>query len=278
MKSIGRTELVELVRQRIADDSFWDNEIQLEQDRPEAKRICVSMLEDEAQLDRLLIARKNDAQATVDLLFEQVRFRARYRPSEIHPATIPNALPSGAWRLCGHCKEGCVISNYKLEHWNPDLYGDAGQIDEAVKEYTRYVCYMIELMIASMKPGYDRFAVIFDLNGFAFSMITKNNVRRMIKTLIYVAQAQYPERLQKVFLVNAPYGFETAWSLIRPLLDQKTASKIRFVSTDDLVNDIDSAVLSKTYGGLHEEYPVPSESIDKEALKNYFGVELLSPP
>jgi hypothetical protein len=278
MESISRTKLVELVRQRISDDTFWDNEIQSEHDRPEAKRICASILEDEAQLNRLLVARKHDARATVDLLFEQVKFRARYRPSEIHPSTIPNALPSGAWRLCGHCKEGYVISNYKLEHWHPDRYGDAGQIDEAVKEYTRYVCYMIELMIASMKSGYDRFAVIFDLNGFRFSMVTKSNVRRMIKTLIYVAQAQYPERLQKVFLVNAPYGFETAWSLIRPLLDEKTASKIRFVSTDDLVNDIDCAVLSKTYGGLHEEYPVPSESIDEEALKSSFIVEYISPP
>lgn len=266
VECISRTKLIEVIKARISGDLFWDDEIKLEQDRSEAKLICSEMLKDNSQLDRLLIARKHDTQATVDLFFEQVRFRARYRPSEIHPETIPNALPSGAWRLCGYCKEGCVISNYKLEHWHPDRYGHASQMDEAVEEYTRYVCYIIELMIASMKPCYDRFGVIFDLNGFHFSMVTKTNVRLMIKKLIYVAQSQYPERLQKVFLVNAPYGFETAWSLIRPLLDQKTASKIRFVSKDVLVNDIDSAVLSKAYGGLHEEYPVPSKRIDEEAM------------
>ena len=264
--AIDRAKLVEMLQERISSDSFWDDEVEAEQDRLEANRVCLDMLKDSAQLDRLLVARKHEAQATVDLFFEQVRFRARYRPSEIHPSTIPNALPSGAWRLCGYCKEGCVISNYKLEHWHPDLYGNASQTDDAVEEYTRYVCYILELMIASMKPCFDRFGVIFDLNGFHFSMVTKKNVRLMIRKLIYVAQAQYPERLQKVFLVNAPYGFETAWSLIRPLLDQKTASKIRFVSKHELVNDIDSAVLSKAYGGLHEEYPVPSKSIDQEVM------------
>lgn len=264
---IDRVTLVEYVKERIRDnDKFWDNEIPLANDRQEAKRICDAMLSDDPQLDRLLVARKHLAQPTVDLFFEQVRFRARYRPTEIMPSSIPNALQSGAWRLCGYSKKGCVISNYKLEYWDPDAYGDASKLNQAVDEYTRYVCYMIELMIASMKTVQDKFVVIFDLKGFYMSMVTKTNIRLMIKRLIYVAQAQYPERLEEVFLVNAPYGFETAWCLIRPLLDQKTASKISFVTNERFVDYIDINVLSKAYGGCHEEYRVPSKTIADEVL------------
>jgi hypothetical protein len=162
------------------------------------------------------------------------------------------------------------MSNYKLEHWNPDNYsqGDSANLEDAVQEYTLYTTYMIELMIASMKPPHDKFVVIFDLKGFYLSMVTKTNVRLMIRKLIYIAQAQYPERLHKVYLVNAPFGFETAWKLIRPLLDERTAVKIQFANQESIAEDVDPSVLSVTYGGLHEEYPIPSKSIHEEAYKS----------
>ena len=90
-------------------------------------------------------------------------------------------------------------------------------------------------------------------------MALKENIRHMIYKLIYIAQAQYPERLEKVYLVNVPWGFESAYSLIKPLLDAKTASKVHFCSSnDDLLQDIDADTLSVAYGGNHDEYPIPS--------------------
>jgi hypothetical protein len=246
--------------------SFRDDEIPYANDRQEAKRICDAMLSDDPQLDRLLVARKHRTQPTVDLFLSKFdSVRGTDRPTLLQHRSL-NALQSGAWRLCGYSKKGCVISNYKLEYWNPDAYGDASKLNDAVDQYTRYVCYMIELMIASMKSAQDKFVVIFDLKGFYMSMVTKTNIRLMIKRLIYVAQAQYPERLEEVFLVNAPYGFETAWCLIRPLLDQKTASKISFVTKEKFLDYVDIGVLSKSYGGYHEEYRVPSEKIADEVL------------
>jgi hypothetical protein len=263
---IDSAQLIELVDHRTSKPDFvWSTQ---GDDRvTKAKSISDSILKDEKQLERLLIARKYNGDKTLDMFFEQVRFRAKYQPSSIDPTTIPNALPSGTWRLCGHTKAGCVISNYKLEYWDPNTYGvDDGHLDEAVEEYTRYVCYMIELMICSMKSDSpDKFAVLFDLTGFYISMVTKTNVRMMIRKLIYVAQAQYPERLEHVFLVNAPFGFETAWALIKPLLDAKTASKITFTLPARLLDYIDASVLSVEYGGEHEEYPIPSKLIQEEA-------------
>lgn len=166
-----------------------------------------------------------------------------------------------------------MISNYKLNLWDPHAYDD--NLEESVEEYVRYVLYMIELMIGSMSEQ-QQFVVLFDLSGFYVSMIFYRNVRLMIRKLIYVAQAQYPERLHKALLVNAPYGFQTAWKMIRPLLDEKTASKIRFLSQDALTTDISPDVLCVDYGGTHAEYPVPSKSLKDELASSQHCEEPVS--
>lgn len=153
--------------------------------------------------------------------------------------------------------------------------------DDAIDEYVRYVSYMCELMIGKMKehPTPQKFVVLFDLEGFEKSMVLSKRARGMIGKLIYVAQAQYPERLFKVYLINAPWGFSTAWKLIKPVLDEKTASKVQFVSgTGDALaksmsDHIDENVLSTVYGGTHPEYAAPSLELCKEIEKEISSTE-----
>ena len=224
-------------------------------DEEECERVMNDMLRDKSLLQRILKARKFQLEASTLLFFEQVRFRARYHPPEIQPIQIPNALPSGAWRLCGYSKEGCIMSNFKLEFWNPTY---------DVEEYTLYVLFMLEQMIQQMRPPPhpQKFVLIFDLKGFTPSLVFQKKVRAMIVKLIYIAQAQYPERLGKCILVNPPFGFESAWKLIRSVLDGNTASKIRFCfKMSDLLEDVDASVLPVEYGGTCEEYSLPGSSL-----------------
>ena len=102
-------------------------------------------------------------------------------------------------------------------------------------------------------------------------MVFKRNVRYMIGKLIYVAQTQYPERLYKAYIVNAPRTFTVAWNLIKALLDPKTVAKVTFCTKlpNDIAEKTDKSnnnkrdnggcsipldVLSKEYGGTHPEY------------------------
>jgi len=187
--------------------------------------------------------------------------------------------------------EGCVISNYKLEFWKPEDYGPpptakTGYVssyfssssstrdkknegDDALDEYMRYIAYMLELKIAKMRPlpVPQQFIIMFDLKGFRRDMVFSYRARQMIGRLIYVAQSQYPERLRKVYMINAPYGFGTAWKLIKVLLDGKTASKVSFISGDlveKMEEHVDAETLSITYGGKHEEYVAPSLTLSEE--------------
>lgn len=158
-----------------------------------------------------------------------------------------------------------MVSNYKLQYWDPNVYGGTDvqgkkSFEEGVDEYVRYVCFMLEFMIHNMKPEPvpQKFCLIFDLKGFSPSLVFRKNVRAMVVKLIYVAQSQYPERLRKVMLVNSPLGFESAWRLIKPMLDEKTASKVGFCAKlSHLREDMDISVLPIEYGGTHEKYPLP---------------------
>ncbi len=208
-------------------------------------------------------------------------------------------LVAGAFRCCGYSKDGHVMVNFKLRYWNPKAYGvnhtttttaaatslelhdnaidqehhdeqehpDDHGLHEAVQEFVRYVVYMMELSLGYVQPPPmpDKLIVLFDLRGFSLSLVISSRVRRMISRLIYIAQAQYPERLEKVYLLHAPFGFATAWQLVRPLLDERTAQKVQFAAdVSKLEQDVDLSILSEDYGGTHPEYPLPSKTLEEE--------------
>ena len=64
-----------------------------EDNEQNANRLLEKMIGDEAQLGRILVARKYEMDASVSLFLEQLRFRAKWKPSSIQPEDIPNALP-----------------------------------------------------------------------------------------------------------------------------------------------------------------------------------------
>lgn len=51
------------------------------------------LLADKPQLARILVARKYQIDESVSLFFEQIRFRAKWKPLHVQPEDIPNALP-----------------------------------------------------------------------------------------------------------------------------------------------------------------------------------------
>ena len=85
-------QLRELVRRRTVDEMYWEEAVG-PQDAQEALNVCKVLLQDEAHLERILVARKHDETQCLELFLEQVRFRARYRPLDIDPLSISNALP-----------------------------------------------------------------------------------------------------------------------------------------------------------------------------------------
>lgn len=81
------------------EDEYW-MECVGEKNVSEAKRLYQLTLEsDHDALRRILIARNNDMELSTSMFFEQIRWRARWRPNDISLDQIPNALPCKCFSL-----------------------------------------------------------------------------------------------------------------------------------------------------------------------------------
>merc|ERR1711871_695013 len=63
-----------------------------------------------------------------------------------------------------------------------------------------------------------------DLKGFSMFKFTAET-RAFIKAFIGVAGDNYPESIYKTYIVNAPFVFRGAWSVVSAMLDPNTVAK-----------------------------------------------------
>jgi hypothetical protein len=70
-----------------------------------------------------------------------------------------------------------------------------------------------------------------------------------------MSQNYYPERLGKMYIVNAPWGFSTVFSVVKGFLDPVTVSKIHILGSGyqkELLTQIPKENLPKVLGGTCE--------------------------
>ena len=119
-----------------------------------------ALIASDEDLVRLLAAREQNVEAAAELLEAIARFRAIVRPSQLTPAAMPAALPSGTWTLAGHTRAGWPIVVVRSAFWIPADY-------TGVEEYIRYVAYFMEVQArARMGAGVSRHMIIFDLGTY----------------------------------------------------------------------------------------------------------------
>uniref|UniRef100_A0A7S1C136 CRAL-TRIO domain-containing protein n=1 Tax=Corethron hystrix TaxID=216773 RepID=A0A7S1C136_9STRA len=107
--------------------------------------------------------------------------------------------------------------------------------------------------------GFKRYQVvsILDLDGVSISMIN-STVLGIIKRQAHVDSFCFPETLNRLIIVNAPYFFSVTWKIIKGWIDQRTASKIEIISSADkskatarLLELVDEEKLVTDYGGSY---------------------------
>ncbi|KAI1749335.1 CRAL/TRIO domain-containing protein [Xylaria castorea] len=109
-----------------------------------------------------------------------------------------------------------------------------------------FVLHNIESLRIVAKPPNDKFCLIFDMTGFGL----KNMDYHVVKFLISVFEARYPETLGVVLIHNAPFIFWGMWNIIKGWLDPVIASKINFTRKPaDLLQFISEENLQISFGG-----------------------------
>ncbi|RLV90820.1 SEC14 cytosolic factor [Spathaspora sp. JA1] len=134
-----------------------------------------------------------------------------------------------------------------------------------VWEYESMVQY--RLPACSRKAGYlvETSCTILDLKGISVS--SAYSVIGYVREASKIGQDYYPERMGKFYLINAPFGFATAFKIFKPFLDPVTVSKIFILSSSyqkELLKQIPAENLPPKFGGQ-------SNVTDQELLLNDVG-------
>jgi hypothetical protein len=86
--------------------------------------------------------------------------------------------------------------------------------DRDVEELRLMIIYVLELMLQNSIPSEERFVIVFDLFGFSLKCMDYE----LTKVLIYILQTHYPDTLEKVYIIDAPFVFWACWAIIKPWL------------------------------------------------------------
>ena len=84
-----------------------------------------------------------------------------------------------------------------------------------------------------------------------------------------ICALHYPERADKVFLINAPGFFSVLWKIIRPLVDPRTRDRVSISTSDrsELIAYVGAENVPRLYGGrdnkMHERAP------EEEAFRSF---------
>ncbi|KIN00864.1 hypothetical protein OIDMADRAFT_145023 [Oidiodendron maius Zn] len=91
---------------------------------------------------------------------------------------------------------------------------------------------------------------IMDLKGVGVTRVP--SVYAYVKQASAMSQNYYPERLGRLYLINAPWGFSTVFSVVKGWLDPITVEKIHVLGANyhkDLLEHIPQENLPEIFGG-----------------------------
>jgi hypothetical protein len=204
---------------------------------------------DDLCLRRFLRARDLDIEKASAMFLKYLKWRHSFIPENSFSASdIPNELAQNKMFLQGYDKRGRPITVAFGGKHCPNKKG--------IEEFKCFVVFALEKICSRIPAGEEKFVVIGDLKGWGY---TSCDIRAYLGALT-ILQDYYPERLGKLFIVNVPYIFMTAWKMVYPFIDDNTKKKITFVESkklkSTLLEEIDEDQLPEIYGGKLPLVPI----------------------
>lgn len=78
-----------------------------------------------------------------------------------------------------------------------------------------------------------------------------NPALALLKQILAIDEANYPESLKKMFVINTPGIFKFLWAIVKPMVDKKTLEKIVILGSnyyDTLIKHMPKESIPKEYG------------------------------
>ncbi|KAF9580816.1 hypothetical protein BGW38_002387 [Lunasporangiospora selenospora] len=139
------------------------------------------------------------------------------------------------WRLDEDIAGVKYSSDVKLNDEYPKFFEqlESGKFyihgTDPAKTLERLTVYVMEAGRVLLEFPVETVCLVFDLTGFTLA----NMDFAMVKYLVTVFEAYYPESLGRIIIHGAPFVFWGVWKVIEPWLDPVVASKVRFTRNDN---------------------------------------------
>eukprot|EP01039_Chlorochromonas_danica_P006529 gene6529-7202_t len=179
---------------------------------------------DDKQLQRFLIARNYNLQASLDMIVHALQWRSKRRPHEIDSKEGWEAKIS---------KEGETGKIYVpgYDKWKrPVVVMDNGaQNTSNLDDQMNFLAWNLEFCTRLMPSTVDKYCAFVHLETFSFFAMPSMAAS---KETILMLGTTFPERLGHCIAYRPPTIFRMFWDAVKGFLDPKTRSKIIFINGD----------------------------------------------